>query len=233
MTARPEAAQPPRCWRDRRTAEQRNSETARQRDSETARQRDSETARASGCAGFGGRPPPHGGMAHPSGRHPVFTRVVAHPCATWAIPPCDDGLRAVRGLCLRRAVAGRDWCDVCVTLPVGWSGADGWDRRNGHRDSARDDQPQGRGEERRRCDARVGWIIIAGESTAHGRQATYRQLLNSAPRSLLGHRQAEKRTQRCRKGRRRAGGWTQVAQGCATALSKDRTSSRRVGHPPA
>ena len=41
-------------------------------------------------------------MAHPSGRHPVFTRVVAHPCATWSIPLCNDGLRALRGLCLRR-----------------------------------------------------------------------------------------------------------------------------------
>ena len=35
---------------------------------------------------FGGPPCPGGG-AHPSGRHPVFTRVVAHPCATCAPPP--------------------------------------------------------------------------------------------------------------------------------------------------
>lgn len=34
----------------------------------------------------GGAPCPGGG-AHPSGRHPVFTRVVAHPCATCAPPP--------------------------------------------------------------------------------------------------------------------------------------------------
>ena len=36
-------------------------------------------------------------MAHPSGRHPVFTRVVAHPCATWAIFPGHGVLGELQG----------------------------------------------------------------------------------------------------------------------------------------
>ena len=45
---------------------------------------------------FGGPPCPGGG-AHPSGRHPVFTRVVAHPCATWAIFPGHGVLGELQG----------------------------------------------------------------------------------------------------------------------------------------
>ena len=35
-------------------------------------------------------PSPPRGLAHPSGGRPVRTRVVAHPCATWANPRGDD-----------------------------------------------------------------------------------------------------------------------------------------------
>ena len=42
-------------------------------------------------------PPCPGERAHPSGRHPVFTRVVAHPCATWALSPGHGVLGDLRG----------------------------------------------------------------------------------------------------------------------------------------